>query len=320
MSPQTAAPQSRSAEETVMSTSVPVEEARVTFPNQLTSMAGILFTPANLDKTKTYPALAVAHPFGGVKEQTSGNYARKMAEKGYVALAFDASHQGESGGYPRDTENPSERLEDIRCAVDYLTSLPVVDVERIGLLGVCAGGSYVLGVAPTEMRAKAIASVSLWDMGMMARDGWPVPYNRAQLLVEIGKQRTAEARGLTIRRDDGIPPKKALEDAQIIKESYDYYRTPRAQYHTSRSVFVFTDFSRLMDFSYYARIEDIAPRPILFIVGTEAATLFMSKAGYDKAVQPKEWFEIPGATHHRLYDVDADKAIPKLEEFFGRNL
>jgi uncharacterized protein len=183
-----------------MSTSVTIEETRVTFPNQLTSMAGILFNPPDMDKTKEYPALAVAHPFGGVKEQTSGNYARKMAEKGYVTLAFDASHQGESGGYPRDTENPSERLEDIRCAIDYLTTLPIVDVERIGLLGVCAGGSYVLGVAPTEMRAKAVASVSLWDMGMMAREGWPVPYNRAQLLVEIGKQRTAEARGLTIRR------------------------------------------------------------------------------------------------------------------------
>jgi uncharacterized protein len=305
----------------IMSTSVSIQATKVTFPNQLTSMAGVLFTPPDIDTTRRYPALAVAHPFGGVKEQTSGNYARKMAEKGYVTLAFDASHQGESGGYPRDTENPSERLDDIRCAVDYLTTLPIVDVERIGLLGVCAGGSYVLGVAPTEMRAKALASVSLWDMGMMARDGWPVPYDRAQLLLEIGKQRTAEARGLTIRRDDGIPPKTALEHApEIIKESYDYYRTPRAQYHTSRSVFVFTDFSRLMDFNYYARIEDIAPRPVLFIVGTEAATLFMSKPGYDKAAQPKEWFEIPGATHHRLYDIDADKAIPKLAEFFGRNL
>jgi fermentation-respiration switch protein FrsA (DUF1100 family) len=244
-------------------------------------MAGILFTPPNMDKTKKYPALAVAHPFGGVKEQTSGNYARKMAEKGYVTLAFDASHQGESGGYPRDTENPSERLEDIRCAVDHLTTLPIVDVERIGLLGVCAGGSYVLGVGPTEMRPKAIAAVSIWDMGMMAREGWPVPYDRKQLLVEIGKQRTAEARGLTIRRDDGIPPKEALENApQIIKESYDYYRTPRAQQTTSRSVFVFTDFSRLMDFNYYARIEDIAPRPVLFIVGTKAATLFTSNHSF----------------------------------------
>jgi fermentation-respiration switch protein FrsA (DUF1100 family) len=302
-----------------MSTSV--SETKVTFPNQAISMAGILFTPPNMDKTKKYPALAVAHPFGGVKEQTSGNYARKMAEKGYVTLAFDASHQGESGGYPRDTENPSERLEDIRCAVDHLTTLPIVDVERIGLLGVCAGGSYVLGVGPTEMRPKAIAAVSIWDMGMMAREGWPVPYDRKQLLVEIGKQRTAEARGLTIRRDDGIPPKEALENApQIIKESYDYYRTPRAQQTTSRSVFVFTDFSRLMDFNYYARIEDIAPRPVLFIVGTKAATLFMSKPGYEQAAQPKEWFEVPGATHHSLYDIDSDKAVVKLEEFFGRHL
>jgi uncharacterized protein len=302
-----------------MSTSV--SETKVTFPNQAISMAGILFTPPNMEKTKKYPALAVAHPFGGVKEQTSGNYARKMAEKGYVTLAFDASHQGESGGYPRDTENPSERLEDIRCAVDYLTTLPIVDVERIGLLGVCAGGSYVLGVGPTEMRPKAIAAVSIWDMGMMAREGWPVPYDRKQLLVEIGKQRTAEARGLTIRRDDGIPPKEALENApQIIKESYDYYRTPRAQQTTSRSVFVFTDFSRLMDFNYYARIEDIAPRPVLFIVGTKAATLFMSKPGYEQAAQPKEWFEVPGATHHSLYDIDSDKAVVKLEEFFGRHL
>ena len=302
-----------------MSTSV--SETKVTFPNQAISMAGILFTPPNMDKTKKYPALAVAHPFGGVKEQTSGNYARKMAEKGYVTLAFDASHQGESGGYPRDTENPSERLEDIRCAVDYLTTVPIVDVERIGLLGVCAGGSYVLGVGPTEMRPKAIAAVSIWDMGMMAREGWPVPYDRKQLLVEIGKQRTAEARGLTIRRDDGIPPKEALENApQIIKESYDYYRTPRAQQSTSRSVFVFTDFSRLMDFNYYARIEDIAPRPVLFIVGTKAATLFISKPGYEQAAPPKEWFEVPGATHHSLYDIDSDKAVVKLEEFFGRHL
>src|SRR2546422_6838312 len=102
--------QSRSEKETAMSPSVTIEETRVTFPNQLTSMAGILFTPPNIDKTKEYPALAVAHPFGGVKEQTSGNYARKMAEKGYVTLAFDASHQGESGGNPRAPEKPSDRL------------------------------------------------------------------------------------------------------------------------------------------------------------------------------------------------------------------
>ena len=164
-----------------MSTRVSIQATKVTFPNQFTSMAASLFVPPNVEKTKKCRALAIAHPFGGVKEQTAGIYARKMAEKGYVTLAFDASHQGESGGYPRDTENPAERIEDIRCAVDYLTTLPIVDEDRIGLLGICAGGSDVMAVAPTEMCAKAIASVSLWDLRVTAREGWPAPqYDRDQ--------------------------------------------------------------------------------------------------------------------------------------------
>ena len=300
-----------------------VQTIKVTFPNQHITMAGTLSTPSDMDEAKRYPALAVAHPFGGIKEQTAGIYARKMAEKGYVTLAFDASHQGESGGYPRDTENPSERMEDLRCAIDYMTTLPVVDEDRIGLLGICAGGSYVLGVAPTEMRAKAVAAVSLWDLGVTAREGWPAEqFDKTAALVEIGRQRTAEARGLTIRRDASFLNKKPKNLPLIIEESYDYYRTPRAQHPNSRSVFVFTDFARLMAFNYYQQIETIAPRPILFIVGSEAATIFMSKAGYEKAEQPKEWFEIHGATHHRLYDDDAavEKAVAKLEEFFRRSL
>jgi uncharacterized protein len=306
-----------------MNTSPSIQATKVTFPNQLTNMVGNLFALSNMEKTKRYPALVVVHPFGGVKEQTAGIYARKMAEKGYVTLAFDASHQGESGGYPRDTESPAERLEDIRCAVDYLTTLPMVDEDRIGLIGVCAGGSYALGVAPTELRAKAIASVSVWDLGVTAREGWPAPtYDRTNVLVEIGKQRTSEARGQTIRRDASFLKEMPKNVPQIIEESYDYYRTPRAQHPNSRSVFVFTDFARLMDFNYYSQIERVAPRPLLFIVGTEAATLFMSKAGYEKAKEPKEWFEIPGATHHQLYDDEAavGKAVAKLEEFFGRSL
>jgi fermentation-respiration switch protein FrsA (DUF1100 family) len=214
-------------------------------------------------------------------------------------------------------------MEDIRCAIDYLTTLPSIDEDRIGLLGVCAGGSYVLGVAPTEMRAKAIASVSLWDLGVTAREGWPSPqYDRTSVLTEIGKQRTLEARGQTIRRDGSFLKEMPKNLPQIIEESYDYYRTPRAQHANSRSVFVFTDFARLMDFSYYSHIELIAPRPVLFVIGTEAATIFMSKAGYEKAAQPKEWFEVPGATHHRMYDDEAavGKTVAKLEEFFGRNL
>ncbi|MFI6401128.1 alpha/beta hydrolase [Streptomyces sp. NPDC050548] len=306
-----------------MGASASIQPTKVTFPNQYSSMAGNLFSPPNMEKTKTYPALVVVHPFGGVKEQTAGIYAKKMADRGYVTLAFDASHQGESGGYPRDTENPAERMEDIRCAIDYLATLPAVNEDRIGILGICAGGSYALGVAPTEMRAKAIASVSLWDLGVTAREGWPSPqYDRTTALVEIGRQRTAEARGETIRRDASFLKEMPKDLPQVIEESYDYYRTPRAQHPNSRSVFVFTDYARLMDFNYYSQIERIAPRPVLFVVGTEAATIFMSNAGYEKAAQPKEWFEVPGATHHRLYDDEAavEKAVAKLEEFFGRHL
>ena len=305
-----------------MTASVSIQPTKVTFPNHFTSMAGNLFVPPNLEKTKKYSALVVGHPFGGVKEQTAGIYASKMAERGYITLAYDASHQGESGGYPRDTENPAERMEDMRCAIDYLTTLAIVDEDRIGLLGICASGSYAMGVAPTEMRAKAIASVSLWDLGMMAREGFPIPYDGTEVLAAIAKQRTSEARGETIRRDGAFLKEKPKNLPLIIEESYDYYRTPRAQHPNSRSVFIFTDFARLMDFNYYWQIERIAPRPVLFVVGTEAATLFMSKAGYEKAAEPKEWFEVPGATHHRLYDDEAAvaKVVAKLEEFFGSHL
>jgi fermentation-respiration switch protein FrsA (DUF1100 family) len=305
-----------------MSTTASLQPTKVTFPNQLMTMVGLLFLPPNMEKGKRYPAFPVVHPFGGVKEQTAGLYARKMAEKGYVTLAFDASHQGESGGYPRDTENPTERMEDIRCAIDYLTTLSMVDEDRIGILGVCAGGSYALAVAPTELRAKAIASISLWDMGLMARDGFPMPYEkdgRTNLLKQIGKQRSSEARGESIRRDGAFLKEKPKNLPEIIEESYDYYRTPRAQHPNSRSVFILADWARLMDFNYYAQIKSIAPRPILFIVGTNAATYSMSKAGYEQAEQPKEWFEIHGATHHRLYD-DVEMPVAKLEKFFGANL
>jgi uncharacterized protein len=184
-----------------MSTSVSIQTSKVTFPNQLTSMAGSLFVPPNMDITRKFPALAVAHPFGGVKEQTAGVYASKMAAKGYVTLAFDASHQGESGGYPRDTENPAEKMEDIRCAIDYPTTLPIVDEERVGLLGICAGGSYVLGVGPTEMRAKAIASVSLWDLRLTAQ---ATHRAGARSFGQTGRRHPEEGSGRRARDHKGI--------------------------------------------------------------------------------------------------------------------
>ena len=118
---------------------------KVSFPNTNglnITMSGLINFPENFDSTKTYPAIVVSHPGGGVKEQTAGTYAKKLAEKGYIALAYDASYQGESGGEPRQLENPHVRTEDVSAAIDYLTTLDYVDNERIGAMGICAGAGY----------------------------------------------------------------------------------------------------------------------------------------------------------------------------------
>lgn len=144
----------------------------VYFQNGPWKMAGNLYFPKNIENGKKYPAIITVHPGGGVKEQTSGLYAKKLAEQGFITLAYDASHQGDSEGMPRYLENPTERVEDIRSAVDYLTTLPQVDAEKIGVFGICAGGGYALSAAQTEHRIKAVATASAVDIGTTFRQGW----------------------------------------------------------------------------------------------------------------------------------------------------
>ena len=167
-----------------------VTKRNVRFYARGLQVAGILNIPVGAEGKKQNAAIVCVHPGSSCKDQTAGLYAEKLAEQGYVTLAFDASYQGESEGAPRYMEEPAARVEDIRSAVDYLTTLSYIDEERIGVLGVCAGGGYAVNAAMTERRIKAVGTVVGANIGRLNREADPIG-----VLEAIGKQRTAEARG-----------------------------------------------------------------------------------------------------------------------------
>ncbi|MFM2480031.1 alpha/beta hydrolase [Celerinatantimonas sp. YJH-8] len=308
------------------------EGKRVTFTKQGLKVAGLLFTPNGFDESKQYPAIVVTHPGGGVKEQASSLYAYNLAQAGFVALAFDATHQGESEGTPRYLEDPTARVEDIRSAVDYLVTLPFVDEDRIGAMGICAGAGYTLSAIQTEYRIKAAAGISSWNTGYSARNGNPGqnnPETMKKLLSLVAEQRTREARGeepLIIgyvpNTEDEFGMDTHYGDSVIMHEAFEYYRTPRCAYPTSPNKVLLTSFDRLAAFDAFAHIDTVSPRPLLFIVGSEADTKYFTDMAYEKAQQPKERFTIPGATHIDLYDKTeyVSQAITKLVSYFNQYL
>ena len=168
------------------------EGQRITFMKTGLKMAGLLFYPEGFDNAKTYPAIVVTHPGGGVKEQVASLYAWNLAKRGYMTIAFDASYQGESEGLPRHLEDPFSRVEDIRAAIDYLTSLSFVDDDKIGAMGICAGGGYTMSAVQTDIRIKAAAGISSWNVGDWIRDGIPPKGRNAELTAAL--QRAAACR------------------------------------------------------------------------------------------------------------------------------
>lgn len=296
----------------------------VTFINGDLKMAGNLYLPEGFEESKKYSGIVVVHPGGGVKEQTAGVYAQKLSDNGFVALAFDASCQGESEGEPRLLEDPYARVEDVRCAIDYLTTLPYIDQEKIGALGICAGGGYAVSAAQTERRIKAVATVSAVDIGAMFRGEASVE-TQLQTLEAVAKQRTAEANGTEVNQLTWAPDtlEEINEDTPVLlREAYDYYRTPRAQHPNSTNRFKSTSMDKLMSFSASSQIGTYLTQPMLLIVGTEADTRGYSDQFYSLSNGPKELFEVEGATHIAMYDIPEyiGQAVPKLTDFFGKNL
>lgn len=296
---------------------------KVTFNNNNLKMAGNLYLPRDYNEKKKYPVIISVHPGGGVKEQTSGLYAQKMAERGYVALAFDASHQGESEGLPRFLEDPTQRVEDIRSAVDYVSTLKFVDADKIGLIGICAGGGYSISVAQTEHRIKAIAVASPVSTGN--KKGWDgkTPISESIATLEaVAKQRTAEAHGAKPIYVNYVPEKPDANTPNDLIEAYDYYRTPRAQHPNSTNLFLFTSLDKMMAFDAYANIETLLTQPILIIVGSNAGSRWQGEEVYKRVTSSKELKVIQGATHMDLYDIPkyVNQVADNMTSFFGKNL
>ncbi len=299
---------------------------KVSFKNRIDiNVVGNLYMPKNIDRSKKHPAVVVGHTFTGVKEQTSGLHAQKLAEMGYIALAFDASFWGDSGGVPRNIEVPEIRVEDYSAAVDFLSNYALVDGSRIGALGICGGGGYVVSAAAIDHRIKAIATISMYDLGRARRQGLgdAITFEqRMKTLDRIGELRTKEFKGEARTDTLGVPNKITEKDTENTREFYDYYRTLRAQHPNTDTSYSLVSQAAMMNFFPFAQIETISPRPLLFIVGERAVSAYFSEDAYSKAAEPKELFIIPGASHVDLYDRSeyTGQSLTKLDSFFKEHL
>ncbi|KAE9370670.1 dienelactone hydrolase domain-containing protein [Stipitochalara longipes BDJ] len=295
----------------------------VKFPSKTFTLAANLYTPDSAAPKRSRVAIVVVHPFGGVKEQTAGLYAEKLAQNGFITLAFDAAYQGASTGEPRYLEDPIQRAEDIKAAVTYLSMLDTVNPARIGALGVCAGGGYVPFAAQTDARIKAVATVSAVDIGgLLTRPfgGGPLKDDLRDSLAKAGELRLAEAKGEKAHLSHIVPTMKpGSEFPDLYKEGFDYYCTPRGQHKNSTNWFASRSIDLIANYDSYQFNELISPRPLLMIAGSAADTFYFSQDAIKKAKEPKELFIVDGKTHVGLYD-DLSVTLPKLVEFMDAHL
>jgi len=311
-------------------TSEKVTVEKVTFDNQYRmKVAGNLFIPRNLDRSARHPAIVVGHPMGAVKEQSANLYATKMAEQGFVTLSIDLSFWGESEGLPRNAVSPDIYAEDFSAAVDFLGTRPFVDRNRIGAIGICGSGSFVISAAKIDPRMKVIATVSMYDMGAASRHALKrslTVEQRKQMIGEAAERRYVEFTGGETRYTSGTVHELKSDTHPIQREFFDFYRTPRGEFTPKGSSPALTTHPTLtssvkfMNFYPFNDIETISPRPMLFITGSEAHSREFSEEAYRLAAEPKELLVVPGAGHVDLYD--RVKLIPfdKLTSFFRQHL
>ena len=303
---------------------------KVAFKNQYNmKVVGNLFIPQGLTHNDKSPAIIVGHPMGAVKEQSANLYATKMAEKGFVTLSLDLSFWGESEGAPRNAVSPDIYAEDFSAAVDYLGTRPFVNRDRIGVIGICGSGSFAISAAKIDPRLKAIATVSMYDMGAANRNALhhsQTLEQRKKILEAATEQRYIEFLDGQTQYTGGTVHEIAEDTHPIQKEFFDFYRTPRGEFTPKSSSPALTTHPTLtsnvkfMNFYPFNDIETISPRPMLFIAGENAHSREFSEDAYKLAAEPKELYIVPGAGHVDLYDRVNLIPFEKLETFFKGNL
>lgn len=307
-----------------------VNVEKVSFPNLYKMKVGAnLFLPRDMKPGEKRSAVIVGHPMGAVKEQSADLYATKLAEQGFVTLSIDLSFWGDSDGEPRNAVLPDVYAEDFSAAVDFLGTREFVDRERIGAVGICGSGSFAISAAKIDPRLKAIATVSMYDMGTAKRNGLKnavTPEQRKQALIEAAEQRYVEFLGGETRYTGGTVHELTEQSTPIEREFYEFYRTPRGEYTprgaTSRTTThpTLTSEVKFMNFYPFDDIETISPRALLFIAGENAHSREFSEDACRRAAEPKELYIVPGAGHVDLYDRTDVIPFGKLTTFFQERL
>ncbi|MFT3701224.1 MAG: alpha/beta hydrolase [Agriterribacter sp.] len=290
------------------------------------TLSAFIYFPDGFAKDKKYKAVVVTHPGGGVKEQTAGLYAKKLAENGFITIAYDASFQGESTGEPRQLENPYVRTEDISAVVDYLTALPYVDQENIGAMGICAGAGYTVNAAINDRRIKAVGTVSAVNIGAMINRGWlgDQPVEKALASLEYGSQsRTEDAKGGESAKMPMAPLHKEDTPYVDLQEAWEYYHTDRAQCATSPGVGTARSLTQLVTYDAFNFANYFLTQPLLIIAGSVAQSKWMSDDLLERAAsKDKTLYIVEGANHMKLYDIPkyVDEAVSQLSPFFKNKL
>lgn len=289
-------------------------------------LSAIINFPEGFDQNKKYPAVVVSHPGGGVKEQTAGLYAKKLAEYGLITIAYDASYQGESTGEPRQLENPYIRTEDISAVIDYLTTLSYVDADKIGAMGICAGAGYTANAAINDHRIKAVGMISAVNIGSMFRNGWENNVKDADALPYLiagSNARTADVGSTEIQTIPLAPTREEDAPNEELREAWEYYHTDRCQYPTAPGFSTTRSLTQLTSYDAYNKAEVFFTQPLLAVVGSIAGSAWMSDDLLERAASTdKRKYTIEGANHMSLYDREnyVNEAVEQLVPFFLEKL